>query len=266
MSRAAMILAGLAALPFSTACGPAAVGGSGMAAADTVRLLAYNIHHGEGMDEVTDLERVAEFIRALDPDLVTLQEVDSVVDRTGRIDQTAELARLTGLHGSFGRFMPYQGGAYGMAVLSRWPIQGAMNWRLPDGEEPRTALGVRVQLPTSGEDLLLVGIHFYRTESERLAQANALETILADEEGPVILAGDFNSTPGSPVMAGLAEGWNVLDKGEDRLTFSSFEPVREIDFVLLRPVGRFDVLDHRPLDEPVISDHRPVWSELVLRR
>ncbi|NNM31911.1 MAG: hypothetical protein HKO53_02545 [Gemmatimonadetes bacterium] len=252
-------------LTLSGSCGPADRDPHSAPRADTLGLLVYNIHHGEGMDDVVDLRRVADFIQALDPDLVALQEVDSVAQRTGRVDQTAELARMTGLHGHFGRFMSYQGGAYGMAVLSRWPVTDVTNWRLTDGEEPRTALGVRVRLPASGEELLIVGIHFYRTEAERLAQASDLEAVLAEEPGPVILAGDFNSTPGSAVMERLEEGWRLLDKGEDRLTFSSFDPVREIDFVLVRPADRFEVLDHRPLHEPVISDHRPLWTEFVLR-
>ncbi len=245
-------------------CGPSGPRGSTSPTADTVRLLSYNIHHAEGMDEITDLRRIADFIEALDPDLVTLQEVDSVTERTGGVNQAAVLAELTGMSYAFGRFMPYQGGAYGMAVLSRWPIEESMNWRLTDGEEPRTALGVRVRTPHSDQELLLVGIHFYRTEEERLAQATDLEAFLEGETVPVILAGDFNSTPGSPVMERLGANWSVLTKGEDRFTFSSFSPFEEIDFVLLRPAGRFDVVDHRPLDEPVLSDHRPIWTEFVL--
>ena len=94
----------------------------GTASADTLRVLAYNIHHGEGMDGRLDLERIAALIREVDPDLVTLQEVDSVTSRTNAIDQAAELGRLTGLKPVFGRFMSYQGGAYGMALLSKWEI------------------------------------------------------------------------------------------------------------------------------------------------
>ena len=232
---------------------------------DPIRLLAYNIHHGEGMDEVTDLERIAQFIRSLDPDLVTLQEVDSLAERTGGVDQAAVLGELTGMHAAFGRFMPYQGGAYGMAVLSRWPMLDVDNWRLPDGEEPRTALGVRVREPQSGKEIRLVGIHFYRSEEERLAQLAELQSVLEDETVPVILAGDFNSTPGSPVMNQLSDGWQILSKGDDRGTFPSHAPEREIDFVVLRPGDAFDVIDHRPLDESVISDHRPIWTELRLR-
>lgn len=237
----------------------------GGAPVDTVTVLAYNIHHGEGMDSVLDLERIAALIRSVDPDLVALQEIDSVTTRTGEVDQAAELGRLTGLTPVYGRFMAYRGGAYGMALLSRWPISTTTNYPLPDGEEPRTALSAVVTAPASGRLLRFVGIHFYRTEAERLAQARALEAALERDTIPTILAGDFNSTPDSEVMDFLRESWHVVDKGTDRLTFSSWDPVREIDYVLMRPFDRFEVLGQRLLDEPVASDHRPVLVEFVLR-
>lgn len=232
---------------------------------DTVRVLAYNIHHGEGMDEVVDLERIADLIRSVDPDLVALQEVDSATTRTDGVHQAAELGRLTGLEPVFGAFMPYQGGAYGMALLSRWPIASSRNLRLPDGAEPRTALAVTVASPTTGRRVRFVGIHFYRTDDERLAQATRLEEHLAGDTVPTLLAGDFNSTPDSDVMAHLSRRWAIVTKGADHLTFPSYAPDREIDFVLFRPEGRWEVAARRLLDEPVASDHRPVVVELVLR-
>ena len=260
-------LAFLLTLLVAAGCGEAAeppegAGGETEAPEDTVRLLAYNIHHGAGMDSVLDLERIAAVIRSVDPDLVALQEIDSVTTRTEGVDQAAELGRLTGLEARYGRFMDYRGGAYGMAVLSRWPIEEVENLRLPDGDEPRSALSVTVRSPTSGQRLRFVSIHLYRTEEERMAQAIALETRLEGSDIPTILAGDFNSTPDSPVMAQLESSWSVVPKGEDRFTFSSFDPVREIDFVLVRPENRFRVISQRLLDEPVASDHRPVFVEL----
>jgi endonuclease/exonuclease/phosphatase family metal-dependent hydrolase len=216
------------------------------------------------MDEVIDLERIAELIREVDPDLVALQEVDSVVSRTNGVDQATELGRLTSMTPIFGRFMPYQGGAYGMALLSRLELIDSANLRLPDGDEPRTSVSATVQTP-NGRRFRFSGIHFYRTEAERMAQARALEEIVAQGDLPEILAGDFNSEPGGSVMTYLGELWTTLSKGEDRLTFSSFDPVREIDFVLVRPRDAFTVLQHRLMDEPVISDHRPVFTELVMR-
>jgi len=233
--------------------------------ADTVRILAYNIHHGGGMDSVLDLERIAALIRDVDPDFVTLQEIDSVVARTNGVDQAVELGRLTGLQPVFGRFMAYDGGAYGMAVLSRWPIEESTNYRLPDGDEPRTALAATIISPKTGRALRVVGIHFYRTEEERLAQAVELESLLPKDGIPTVLAGDFNSLAGSLVMNHLAQSWSIVDKGADRLTFPSYGPEREIDFVLLQPAEPFEVLSSKLLTEPVASDHRPMVVELVVR-
>lgn len=252
-------------LAVTASCGAEAPRDATTTAPDTIRVLTYNIHHGEGMDELLDLERIAALIREVDPDLVALQEVDSVTNRTEQVDQAAELGRLTELKPTFGRFMPYDGGAYGMAILSRWPILESTNIRLPDGEEPRTSLAITVDITESGRSLRFVGIHFYRTAEERLAQVKSLEAAMGETTTPIIWAGDFNSTPESEVMQYLSGNWKILEKGEDRLTFSSYEPEREIDFVLVRPDSSFSLLGQRVLDEPVASDHRPVVVDLVLR-
>ncbi|PIQ60048.1 MAG: endonuclease [Bacteroidetes bacterium CG12_big_fil_rev_8_21_14_0_65_60_17] len=231
---------------------------------DTVRVLAYNIHHGEGMDEALDLERIAAIIRDVDPDFVALQEIDSVVTRTGGVDQAAVLGELTGMTPFFGGFMPYQGGTYGMALLSAWPTRDVTNFRLPNGEEPRSALSLVATSPSSGRQLRIVGIHFYMTQEERLAQAVSLNDHLATDSLPTVLAGDFNSEPGGVVMEYLAENWHIVPKGDDNLTFSSYDPFKEIDFMLLRPRDRFRVVRQYLLDEPVASDHRPLVMDIVL--
>ncbi|NND72568.1 MAG: hypothetical protein HKN43_13410 [Rhodothermales bacterium] len=230
-----------------------------------LRVLAYNIHHGEGTDEVLDLNRIARLINDLEPDLVAIQEVDSVVDRTNNVDQIAVLAELTGLAPAFGRFMSYQGGAYGMALLSRLPLIEVDNMKLPDGEEPRTALRAAVRM-SNGDTLDFVGIHFYRTEAERLSQAEQLNDHLESRPYAAILAGDFNSTPGSAVMDYFNSSWTTVQKGDDRFTFPSTGPEREIDFVLYRPSEVFDIAHQFVVDEPVASDHSPIVVDFLVRR
>tara|TARA_R110002126_G_scaffold12416_9_gene54014 strand:+ start:4197 stop:5024 length:828 start_codon:yes stop_codon:yes gene_type:complete len=227
-------------------------------------VLSYNIKRGYGNDGVTDLTRAAELIRRLDPDLVALQEIDNGCTRSGGIDQMAELEKLTGMHAAFGAFMPYQGGEYGMGLLSRYPILESTNHVLPEGAEPRTALDARVQLPC-GDQLLLCGVHFYASEAERLAQAQALADVYAGCSLPMIVAGDFNSEPGSVVLDVIENHWTNADKGEDRFTFSSTAPTSEIDFILYRPADRFEVVSIDVLDEPLISDHRPVLMVVKYR-
>ncbi len=233
-----------------------------LASRETVRVLAYNIKHGEGMDGAIDLERAARVIRELDPDIVALQEIDSVVERTAGVDQASRLAELTGMHSVFGAFFDYQGGRYGMALLSDYPIKSYANHWLPEGTEPRTGLAARIQLGDSGQEIIVVGIHLYRTPEQRYAQASGLVDIYRDETTPVILAGDFNSLPDSDVLALLKQHWYVPDKGEDRLTYPSDVPLREIDYIMYRPANRFEVVEHRVIHEPLVSDHRPVLIEL----
>ena len=233
--------------------------------ATTLRILAYNIHHGAGNDEVLDLERIARLIRSLDPDLVALQEIDNRTERTGGINQAAEIGRMAGMGSVFGPFMDYQGGQYGMALLSDLPFVNPTNHELPEGAEPRSSLAIRVQLPDGAGELIFAGIHFYRTEDERMAQARRLLHVLEPETLPVILAGDFNSTPDSAVMALIGETFAIPDKGEDHFTFPSDLPDREIDFIVYRPADRFTVVESRVIDEPVASDHRPLLLVVEFR-
>ena len=92
------------------------------AATQRLRVMTYNIHVGVGMDKKLDLPRIAGVINAQHPDLVGLQEVDRGVARTQRIDEIAEIAKLTRMDYAFAFNLRYQGGQYGVAILSRFPI------------------------------------------------------------------------------------------------------------------------------------------------
>jgi endonuclease/exonuclease/phosphatase family metal-dependent hydrolase len=237
-------------------------------AQDTVRVLAYNIRHGAGMDQQLDLERTAEVIRALQPDVVLLQEVDSGAARTNGVDQAHHLAGLTGLpHYVFGRFMDYDGGAYGMAALSASPILRHENHVLPEGAEPRSALAVRIRPAPTSPEIVFVGIHLYRTASERYAQAKRLLEAFGAETAPVVLVGDFNSQPGDAVMRLLGTQWKLPAKPTAaHFTFPADAPRREIDYALYRPDDAFTVVEYRGIEEPLASDHRPVLIVLAVSK
>lgn len=227
------------------------------------RILAYNIKHGRGNDNRVDLKRTAEVIRRLHPDFVALQEVDQQVQRSGGIDQARELASLTGLpHHAFGAFFDYQGGQYGMAVLSRNPMNEIKNLRLPDGAEPRTSLVVDVKLD-SKKQLKIADVHFYRTEQERLAQARRLLDFLDGEDRDIAIVGDFNSKPKSSVLKLFQTHWKIPDKGRDHFTFRSDRPEVEIDYALLHKESGWSVTGIDVIEEPVVSDHRPLVFEIV---
>src|SRR4030095_7388475 len=101
----------------------------------TVRVMSYNIHVGVGMDQKLDLERIAEVINKARPDLVALQEVDRGVRRTQGLDEIAELSRLTKMDYAFAHNIDYQGGEYGVAILSRFPIEKIDHVKFEDRRE-----------------------------------------------------------------------------------------------------------------------------------
>jgi endonuclease/exonuclease/phosphatase family metal-dependent hydrolase len=227
-------------------------------------ILSYNIHHGEGGDGRLDLARIADVIRAADPDLVALQEVDRNTARTGKVDQPAELARLTDRHFAFGANIPYQGGEYGNAVLSRWPIARTENHRLPsyDRGEQRGVLEVEVRPLESEQAVVLLCTHLdaRRGDSERIASAKAInELTIKRGEQPMILAGDLNDTTSSATLAELATAWKNAS-GKVTPTSPAKAPLRQIDFVLTLARHSWKIVEVRVLDEAVASDHRPILA------
>lgn len=243
------------------AMGVALLGLVASAPAAELRLLSYNIHHGEGLDGRIDLERIAGFIREEKPDVVALQEVDRGCTRSHGVRQADELARLTGMQSFFARFMDHEGGEYGMALLTRLPILTRRRVELPAGREPRASAVVMVQCESG--PVTFANIHFYQTATQRLAQAKALAEAVSDTTNPVVWVGDFNSHLGDDVMSWLAAEFAVPAKQGPTNTFPANQPREEIDYVIYRPNDAFTVKEYRVLDEQLISDHRPVRAVLV---
>lgn len=229
-----------------------------------LRVVSYNIRHGRGVDDTVNLERTAVVLRALQPDLVGLQEVDNRVTRSGGVDEALRLGELLGMNHAFGRFMDYQGGRYGMGILSRHPIGRVIEVRLPDGNEPRVALAVEIR-PPGLPVFMAVNVHFdwVTDDGFRFAQASALTHFLDSLSMPWILLGDFNDEPGSRTLALFQQRADEARKPADnRFTFSSTEPVKEIDFIFGGPKGRWRMGAARVVAERVASDHRPVVAEV----
>ena len=233
-----------------------------------LRVLSFNIHHGEGTDGRIDLPRIADVINRARPDLVALQEVDRGVARTSRADQPAELARLTNLTVIFERNITYQGGDYGNAVLSRFPVTRHRNHALPSmyAGEQRGVLEVEVTLP-NGQPLLFFATHldYRRPNRERLASATYInELVKGLPHQPALLAGDLNDLPQSVVLQRFSEAW-TRSNVEVLPTFPTELPRKQIDYILHRPAERWRLIEARVLDhDPAASDHRPVLAVLEL--
>ena len=237
----------------------------------TLRVLTYNIHHGEGTDGKLDLERIAKVILSAKPDLVALQEVDQTAKRTGGVDQVARLAELTTLHPAYGKAMDFQGGGYGVAMLSQWPLQDTVTHALPiaPGVEPRAVLSATVQVGHNGPKLQFLVSHVdHRADpTQRTIQVARLRELFPPKPDaiPALLAGDFNATPESAVIKGLLGEWSDTAAGQRFFTIPTDVPNRKIDYIFVRPATRWRTVETRALEEAVASDHRPVLAVLELK-
>jgi len=230
-----------------------------------LRVLSYNIHHGEGIDRKLDLERIANVILSVKPDLVALQEVDRKTSRTKNIDQPAELARLTNMNVAFGANIEFQGRDYGNAVLSRFPIANFQNHRLPnvDSGEQRGVLVAEITIRKGDVPLRLLATHFdHRSaDKERVQSARMVNALVEKDDRPSLLLGDLNDVLLSDTLNQLKTKWSQTND-KPLPTIPVADPTRQIDFILFRPVDHWKILEVRVLKEAVASDHRAIFSVL----
>jgi len=247
---------------------PAAIGAQPTDAASgtaVLRVLCYNIHHGRGMDDRVDLQRIADVIRRVQPDLVALQEVDNRTMRTGGVDQTSELARLTGLQGKFVKQIDFEGGEYGQAILSKFPLSEVQVHWLPGMPQRERRIAGVVEVLVAGQQLSFVTTHLHHAnETFRTQQVDELNRLFGDAEHPFVLAGDLNAEPLSQPLLNLVKVWSVAQQAPELKTFPADLPTKQLDYVLFSPQDAFEVISAEVIAEPLASDHRPLL--VVLRR
>ncbi len=242
-----------------------------------MRVLVYNMHAGKDAPGVDNLIRLSELFRSTNADIVLLQEVDKGTKRSGNVDQPALLSQLSGLHAAFGSALDYDGGKYGVAILSRWPIVSDTLFHLPvdppqersgGSHEPRGALRAIVQSPFGRMAVINTHLDAAGVDRWRRQEADSVVSLVAQTqrtESLVIAGGDFNSTPESAVQvavrkAGLRDSWMECNGGQG-FTFPDDNPVKRIDYLFLTGgihCTSVEVINTR------VSDHRPVLVELTI--
>ena len=242
--------------------------GSSNAPTDTLKTLAYNIHHANPPTKpgLIDLAAIARVINESGADLVALQEVDVRTERAGvDSDQAAELGARTGMHHHFVKAIDHQGGDYGVAILSRFPLVSHGGEHLPMAEgvggEPRVIAYVTVE-PVPGKPVTFASTHLDLKPENRVLQAKYIAELFAETPYPVIVGGDFNAVPTSDVI-GILDQHFKRSQIPNGYTIPVTSPTREIDFIMYRPADRFEVIRHTVIDEQYASDHLPVYVELA---
>lgn len=264
----------------------------------TIRVVTLNLW-GEQPPFERRMEIAVEGLRALQPDVLALQEVRQV---PGKVPNMAEtLGRALGMEGYFEPATPWGGGEEGLAILSRLPIVARRVHELPHAlpTERRLILGVTVESAAGPVDVWTTHLNYRLTHGDkREDQVVAIDGHVAAEKSslPKILCGDFNATPDSDEIRFLRglhtaggrrtfwqDAWERRHGRADGFTWARANPYtmrlrwlerdRRLDYIFVSPLqtdGRGVVRDCRiVLDQPagdgaLASDHFGLYAEVQL--
>ncbi len=239
-----------------------------------LRLVTYNVHKCiGGLDRRYAPHRVYAAIEAHEPDILLLQEVDDGAARSNQDRQVDLLGDLLGLRHRawFPNVTLRGGGAYGNAIISRFPLTESNNIDLTiAGRKRRSVLHARcrVRLPhaTHSRTVHLFDLHLGLSAAERRRQ---LERFLASlpfarlhHRTPIVVAGDFNDVWGTLgtqflVPAGFRSIAGTI------ATFPAYAPVRPLDAVYVRgDVVLEGLVRPRSSTARQASDHLPLVADL----
>ena len=269
MTRRMMVLALGVGFLVGCSTGQTALSDSGACVSADMKLMSYNVLHCAGADNKIDIARTASVINREAPRFVGLQELDCMAaKRSGGVDQPAELGRLTGMYATFAQAIPFQGGGYGVAVLSREKPLSVFKTPLP-GREPR------VLLLCEFEDCWFGTTHLSLQETNRLAAVEIIRKVVAERAAtkPVYLTGDWNARPTSKPLAAMRSFMTILSDTKGR-TYHGFTgsvgpdgkvgtaPAGEfcIDYIAVDSFSakKLVVRDSHVVPDVTTSDHSPV--------
>ncbi|RRB06375.1 endonuclease/exonuclease/phosphatase family protein [Larkinella rosea] len=235
-------------------------------AQSTLTILTYNIHHGTNTSEHNTIVQIGRLIREYSPDIVALQEVDSVTVRSRKQDHLGQLARLTSMYPLFGKAIDFQGGKYGTAILSKYPIIASQKMMLPnpDKTEQRILLCAYVEMP-NGKTIRFCNAHLdSESPLNRNLQLTFVDKTLENSIQPVLWCGDFNTDPDDPEVEKLMDHW--VDAGKDSHTSTLVGTGARIDYVLSLKKSELELTRYRVLNVPKLSDHLPVLATYRFRK
>lgn len=224
------------------------------------RILSYNIRNAKGLDEITDYKRIASIIENASPDITILQEIDSVTERSNKVDVLKELAELTAMHSVYAPAISFQGGKYGIGILSKKRPLSWKNISLPGREEARTLLMVEF------DNYIVFATHLSLNQEDRIESVNIINEQASLYNKPVFLAGDLNASPESDEIKLLSVNWKIISNVKNP-TFPADKPSITIDYIAGYTANgeTYSIYQSKVLDEPTASDHRPLYADLKLK-
>lgn len=235
--------------------------------AQTISVMSYNIHIGQNSADQDKLKEIAQYIRESKAGIVGLQEVDSVCNRSGKIDQMKFLAEQTGMYYAYSRHFAFDGGSYGLGILSRYPLEEIRDLRisLSSTGKPETRSLLTADFKKGHKKYTFATVHMdYRDSGSRQVQSEEIVRKFSDNINPVILTGDLNARPGTKEIEILENAFTDVSKLSGP-TYPAVKPLNKIDYIMVNK-GRVKQIKLQKADRIDFSDHIPVLSVFRVQR
>ncbi|WP_126972987.1 endonuclease/exonuclease/phosphatase family protein [Gynurincola endophyticus] len=234
-------------------------------------VLTYNIHHGNPPTQpkgYIDLDSIAAAIQLSGADVVAIQELDSVTIRSHKTYQLKVLAEKLNMFYHFEQTIPYEGGSYGIGILSKHPIKKISAYRLPhtEGTEPRKVLFATIAY--QNEEIVVGCTHIdYKTKAIKISQtADLINKVKEFSNDIIIIGGDFNAAPNDESITQMSS--LLVDAGNEKeYTIPVKKPTKKIDYIFYKKHARVSLISSRVLTEHHYgSDHLPVLAGFEIKK
>jgi endonuclease/exonuclease/phosphatase family metal-dependent hydrolase len=218
--------------------------------------MSYNVKNGGGLDGVKDIRRCGQLVRETQPDVVAVQEVDSMT-RRNKFYVLGRMAEEAGYNAYFGPTIPHSGGKYGIGVLTKEPALSTEFHRLPCSKEPRGLLVVEM------DKYYIPCTHLSLSEPYRVESVAIIKDVISKlKDKPVFIAGDMNAKPGSAPINAFKEFAQLLTD-DNKCTFPSNGPRVCIDYIF-GVNGLFKVSKYHVFYDSLYSDHLPIYVDVKM--
>ncbi|HHR6027940.1 TPA: endonuclease/exonuclease/phosphatase family protein [Providencia alcalifaciens] len=250
----------------------------------TIKVATYNIGKNELAADVANLDELSKAITKIDADVIVLTEIDNKTARSKKVNQLEEIAKANKMDFAFGKALDFDGGEYGVGILSKYKIEKSQVVNLPSGgAEQRVVLLSQITKPGFDSPIIIMGTHldWQKDPTIRIGQVrHILDATIGDTETGFdniaasikILAGDFNSTAKEQPIEEISYFWNPVEKkGVNYRTWPAVNPAIDIDHIFTYKGQVWDVknmtipTDSKDFQWSKVSDHLPVIAELELQ-
>jgi len=237
----------------------------------SIKILSYNIHHANPPSKpgLIDIPAFVKVINDQKPDLVALQEVDVFTKRSGQqLDEAGKIAEGTGMKSYFAKAISFDGGGYGIAILSRFKVDSVRVIKLPSAsvnDEARVLLLAYLHVKNKPFIFACTHLDAEKDEASRKLQIAEITKTIASVRYPLVIAGDFNAEPGTKIMKEYDQTFIRSCTENCENTIPSDAPTSTIDYIGYRKGDPFLFNYHQVLKERYPSDHLPVLAELQFK-